>query len=380
LCVVRAGRDRPGGAALDKKFEFVDPSIKMNMNYHSATNILAFHTMDCGKKKTRALGLCSGGLDSILAGLVLRGQGIDVVWISFETPFFDAEKARAAAAQTGIELIVKDITDRYLPMLAAPPAGYGQFVNPCMDCHALMFRIAGEMMEEIGADFLFSGEVVGQRPMSQVKPSLRYVEKRSGYDGYILRPLSAKNLPMTPMEEKGLVDRDQLCDFSGRSRKPQMALAKQLAITDYPAPAGGCLLTDAGFAGRLKDLMAHRRKWLRRELDLLKYGRHLRLDAGTKLVMGRNKAENEQIARLYDPDADARLRMNQMAGPLGVILESSSGACIRQAAAICAGYSKAAGDQPAEVEVTLPGEDARVISVVPVNPEIASQWMILPCR
>ncbi|MFW6284018.1 MAG: tRNA 4-thiouridine(8) synthase ThiI, partial [Desulfosalsimonas sp.] len=227
------------------------------MNHCSVTNRLAFHSTDGGKKKPGALGLCSGGLDSILAGLVLRRQGIDVVWISFETPFFDAEKARAAAGQTGIELIVKDITDRYLPMLAAPPAGYGQFVNPCMDCHALMFRIAGEMMAQTGADFLFSGEVLGQRPKSQVKSALRYVEKRSGFDGYILRPLSAKKLPVTAMEQQGLVDREALLDFSGRSRKPQMALAKSFGVTDYPAPAGGCLLTDPGFSKRLEDLMTH---------------------------------------------------------------------------------------------------------------------------
>jgi tRNA-specific 2-thiouridylase len=355
-------------------------TVKINMNHCSSGNNPDSHTTNPGEKKIRALGLCSGGLDSILAGLVLRRQGVEVVWISFETPFFNAEKARAASVQTGIELIVRDITDRYLPMLADPPAGYGRFVNPCMDCHALMFRIAGEMMAGIGADFLFSGEVVGQRPMSQVKSSLRYVEKRSGFDGLILRPLSARKLPVTPMEEQGLVDRQQLCDFSGRSRKPQMAMAEFFGITDYPAPAGGCLLTGAVFGGRLKDLMAHRDRLTRRELELLKYGRHLRLEPGARLVVGRNKDENEQIARLYDPDADTRIRLHRMAGPLGLVVHDSAPSATEQAAAICAGYSKAPRNQPVETEVTPPGQQARVIPVIPVDPEFTSQWSILPCR
>jgi len=210
------------------------------------------------KKNVKGLGLCSGGLDSILAALVLREQGIDVEWIAFETPFFSADKARKASFNHGISLIVKDITKRYMPMLKNPKCGYGKNMNPCMDCHALMFRIAGEMMQETESDFLFSGEVMGQRPMSQNKNSLRYVEKNSGYDGYILRPLSAKVLPETPMELNGLVDREKLCDFSGRSRKPQMALAKQFGVVDYPAPAGGCLLTDGGYARKKSRLL----KWI----------------------------------------------------------------------------------------------------------------------
>jgi tRNA U34 2-thiouridine synthase MnmA/TrmU len=194
----------------------------------------------------RALGLCSGGLDSMLSALVLRRQGIHVEWISFETPFFSADKARRAANQTGIPLHVQDITDEYLVMLQAPPAGFGKNMNPCMDCHALMFRKAGFFMQAHGFDFLFSGEVLGQRPMSQTAPSLRYVEKHSGFDGKILRPLSARRLPETDMERQGLVDRNRLLDLSGRSRKPQMALAAEFGIGAYPSPAGGCLLTDPG--------------------------------------------------------------------------------------------------------------------------------------
>lgn len=198
------------------------------------------------RNNVKALGLCSGGLDSMLAGLVLREQGIQVHWVSFETPFFSAAKARRASEMTGIPLTVQPIYPIYMQMLLDPPAGYGRYMNPCMDCHSLMFRLAGEMMRERGFDFLFSGEVLGQRPMSQKKPSLRYVEKHSGFDGLILRPLSAKLLPETIPEKEGLVDRDRLLDITGRSRKRQIDLAQQFGITNYPAPAGGCLLTDIG--------------------------------------------------------------------------------------------------------------------------------------
>lgn len=336
--------------------------------------------MDSDKRKPRALGLCSGGLDSILAGLVLRQQGIDVIWVSFETPFFDSRKARAAAEKTGIKLIVKDITDRYLPMLINPRAGYGQFMNPCMDCHALMFKIAGEMMAETGADFLFSGEVLGQRPMSQVKSSLRYVEKHSGFDGLILRPLSAKKLPVTSMEKQGMVDREKLFDFSGRSRKLQMAMAQLFGITDYPAPAGGCLLTDVGFTRRLKDLMVHGSELNRRELELLKYGRHFRLDPGAKLIVGRNKEENEKMLMFYDPCLDSRIVLKNIPGPLGIIVFDTSLKAVKKAAAICAGYSRAPRLTPVETEVTPPGAESRVISVIPMEPEISGKWMILSCR
>ena len=166
--------------------------------------------MNSNHKKIRGLGLCSGGLDSMLSGLVLRLQGVEVEWITFETPFFGSDKARKASRETGIPLTIVDIADRYLPMLINPPCGYGKHMNPCLDCHALMFNIAGRMMRDRGFDFLFSGEVLEQRPMSQTRPSLRYVEKHSGFNGYILRPLCAKKLPETIPEIKGMIKREHL--------------------------------------------------------------------------------------------------------------------------------------------------------------------------
>ena len=177
-------------------------------------------------KKVKALGLMSGGLDSILACLLLREQGIEVSGVCFETPFFGAAKARKAAEQYDIPLIVKNIFAEYMPMLTHPNVGYGRNMNPCMDCHSLMFKLAGQVMEAEGFDFLFSGEVLGQRPMSQTKTSLQYVLKHSNYADKILRPLSALRLAETEMERTGLVDRTRLGDMQGRSRKPQQEIGR----------------------------------------------------------------------------------------------------------------------------------------------------------
>ncbi|MCP4688756.1 MAG: tRNA 4-thiouridine(8) synthase ThiI [Desulfobacterales bacterium] len=311
-------------------------------------------------EKIKALGLCSGGLDSILAGLVLRRQGIHVEWITFETPFFSAEKARQAAKQTGIPLTEAPITPVYLEMLKNPNCGYGKHMNPCMDCHALMFRLAGEKMESDGFHFLFSGEVLAQRPMSQTRPSLRYVEKHSGRDGYILRPLSARKLPETIPEQKGWVDREALLDLAGRSRKPQIRLAEEFGVTHYPAPAGGCLLTDAGFCRRLKDLFDHQETFTEAELHLLKHGRHFRLDSQSKIVVGRTKTDNENIHALYDPDADVMLKTMGWPGPIVLAPNGGVKSALLLAAAICAGYTKAPKDAPAEVRISSPGKQEHV--------------------
>lgn len=330
-------------------------------------------------KTVKALGLCSGGLDSILSALILHKQAIEVEWVTFKTPFFSPDSAIKASKQTGISLIVKDITDIYMDMLKAPPAGYGKNMNPCMDCHSLMFNQAGGIMRENGYDFLFSGEVVGQRPMSQNKNSMNYVENHSGFKGEILRPLSAKILPETMMEKKGIVDRENLCGISGRSRKMQIQMAKEFGITDYPPPAGGCLLTDKNFSRRLKDLMVVQKSYSKRDLYLLRHGRHLRLDDKIKIVVGKSEHDNNKIEKMYKPDRDILLRHSFLAGPLVLIPDGATLntdiETIRKAGEICAGYTKAGYGESAQILV-VERHKQNEFSVYAVDPNTFQNLMI----
>ena len=326
-------------------------------------------------KPVRALGLCSGGLDSILSGLVLREQGIDVAWVTFETPFFNAAKARKASKMTGIPLTVRPIYDVYMKMLKNPPAGYGKFMNPCMDCHALMFKLAGEMMQDNGYDFLFSGEVLGQRPMSQNKSSLGYVEKHSGFKGYIVRPLSAKNLPETIPEKEGLVDRDRLLDIAGRGRSRQIQLADKFGVTDYPAPAGGCLLTDKNFSNRLRDLFEHQDQCTEAELHLLKHGRNFRLNPETKLIVGKTEKDNQNILKYHNPAADTVIDVKDHPSPIALVPHGAKKESIHLAAAICTGYSKAPKLSPVDVVVKTP-KRKKTIQVIAILPGDVARMLL----
>jgi tRNA U34 2-thiouridine synthase MnmA/TrmU len=323
----------------------------------------------------RALGLTSGGLDSILSALVLRDQGVEVTWVNFKTPFFGSDKARRSACMTGIPLLVKNITSTYVEMLRNPNCGYGGNMNPCLDCHTLMFQLAGSIMKKEGFDFLFSGEVLGQRPMSQTKPSLRYVEKNSGFEGYIVRPLSAKRLTPTIAEQEGLVDRERLLDMTGRGRKEQIKLAETFGITDYPAPAGGCLLTDVGFSRRLRDLFGHEQSYEERDFELLKYGRHFRLDDQHKAIVGRTKEDNRQIWRHVDPQKDITLHMADMASPTVLIPGSAREEIIHESARLCASYSKAREGAQARVSVKG-GRGSKLLTVLVVPREIYAKRLI----
>jgi len=327
------------------------------------------------QKQIRALGLCSGGLDSMLAGLVLREHGIAVEWVTFETPFFSSRKARDASRTAGIPLTVKPIFAEYIQMLRDPNCGYGRNMNPCLDCHALRFRLAGKMMREQGFDFLFSGEVLGQRPMSQTRPSLRYVEKNSGFEGYILRPLSAKRLPETIPEKNGWVDRELLYDFAGRGRKAQIELAKRFGITDYPAPAGGCLLTDKGYSRRLKDLFDYQQTCTEAQLHLLRYGRHFRLSPQTKLIVGRTAKDNEELLYFHDPTQDAVIDIRNRPSPTALVTGNLSNELIFLGASVCAGYSKAPRLAPVEAVVITP-QGQKTIIVLPIAPEDVKKKMI----
>lgn len=323
---------------------------------------------------TKALGLMSGGLDSSLAAMTLMRQGIEVTGISFVTPFFNAEKAKTAAEQLGHPLIVADIGDVHLEMVKTPKYGYGRNMNPCIDCHALMFRLAGQTMASEGFDFLFSGEVLGQRPMSQNANALRSVANLSGFPDRVLRPLSARLLPVTPMEETGLVDREQLLDIQGRSRKRQQALAEAWGYSNYPPSAGGCLLTEEGFSNQLRDLLDHNPQASVADVELLKAGRQFRLSATAKLVLGRNRADNEALQDLAKPD-QIRMRCKNFSGPLGIFCGTASAEELQRAAAIVASYGK--GKDEAEVEVLCNAEQEEFTLNVPPMPRETSRQLIL---
>jgi tRNA U34 2-thiouridine synthase MnmA/TrmU len=228
------------------------------------------------KDKIKAVALFSGGLDSILAVKLIQEQGIEVRGVNFKTPFFGLSKTFAVIKNIDIDLEIIDITQELLEILRNPKHGFGKNMNPCIDCHSLMFKKAGEYMIKIGASFIISGEVLGERPMSQNRNSLNIIKRESGFEGRILRPLSALLLAETIPEKEGLVDRSKLLDISGRSRKRQMELAAKMGIDDYPSPAGGCKLTEPAFSKRLRDLFTQDSFSLE-DIELLKLGRHFRL-------------------------------------------------------------------------------------------------------
>ena len=242
--------------------------------------------------KARGLSLMSGGLDSQLAVKVLQHAGAEVEGVCFSTPFFDCTSARKAATALGVELHVIDFTDDEIKLIENPPHGFGGAMNPCIDCHATMIRRAGELMAKLGYDFVSTGEVMGQRPMSQNKQALGVVEKSSGMKGRLVRPLSAKLLEPTIPELEGKLDRERLLDISGRSRERQIKLAEELGIRDYPSPAGGCKLTEDGFSRKLRDLMEHEGLGNREMVELLIVARRFRLPGGTSVILGRDQNEN----------------------------------------------------------------------------------------
>ena len=233
-----------------------------------------------------------------------------------------------------------NVTEEFLRVVENPKHGYGRGMNLCLDCRILMLRKAREYMEEAGASFLITGEVLGQRPMSQYRAAMTLIEAESGLAGLVVRPLCAGLLEPSLPERRGWIDRDRLLSLSGRSRKPQMALAREVGIRGYPCPAGGCLLTDKEFAARLRDLLTHEGELSVREVSLLKVGRHCRLSDRTRLVVGRNEPENERMDGLIR-DGDTVLEVGGVPGPTAVVRGSAGMRELEVAAAIAARYTRA---------------------------------------
>ncbi|MBU3964545.1 tRNA 4-thiouridine(8) synthase ThiI [Patescibacteria group bacterium] len=268
-------------------------------------------------KKAKALVLLSGGLDSILTAKLLLEQKIEVEALVFKSCFFDSKQAEITAKKLGIKLRIIDFSKKHFEMVKNPKYGYGKNMNPCIDCHALMLKYAKEIMTKEAFDFVATGEVLGERPMSQNKQALQLIEKQSGLKGYLLRPLSAKLLEPTIAEQKGIIDRDNFLAIKGRSRKEQLALAKKWKIDWFPAPSGGCLLTDSCFSEKLKDLIKNNNNPDVSDINLLKIGRHF-WDDKVKIIIGRNHQENLELKEAGKKN-DILLEMKEPAGPTALI-------------------------------------------------------------
>ncbi len=303
-----------------------------------------------GQRK-KVVALLSGGLDSQLAVKMMKKQGFEVSAVAIKTPFCDFDcgrgfgfEIRERADDLNVNLKTVYLGDEYIEMLKNPKHGFGSGMNPCIDCRAMMFKAAKKHMEEIGAEFIISGEVLGQRPMSQHAPALKTIEKEAGLEGKIVRPLSAALLPCTEPEKNNLIKRENLGMIRGRSRKKQLMLAKEYEIEDPPNAGGGCLLTDPAFAKRAKDLFKHVDTPTTNDIDLLKVGRHFRLDEKTKLIIGRNKGENE-IIRALALSNDILLEAKEYVGPTSLLRGVDAESHVKMSAAVTLRYSDAPKDQ-----------------------------------
>lgn len=316
----------------------------------------------------KAVVLFSGGLDSILACCLMLEQKIEVIALNFLNPFNPAPKKgeryqpQKMSQLLKIPLKIVPLGQDYINLIKNARYGYGAGMNPCLDCRIYTFTLARNFMEQIGADFVVTGEVLGERPMSQHRQAMDLIEKKSGLYGRLLRPLSARLLMPNVPELNGLVERYQLLAIQGRSRKPQLALAAKFGIRGYPNPAGGCLLTDKTFTPRLRDAFKHGEDSLR-EIKLLKIGRHFRLGSGKKVIVGRNEYENKIIKNLATA-SDILLQPLEIAGPTVIILKPESDEDLITAAGICARYSD--GKKLPRVKIVYLNQ---IITVPPLNEE-----------
>ena len=297
--------------------------------------------------KIKALALVSGGLDSLLAAKLIKDQGVEVIGVHFKIPFCKLD-IRKSLPDIGIKLLELDLGADFLSLLKNPRYGFGSNMNPCIDCKILMFTKAKELLPELKADFIVTGEVLGQRPMSQNKQALRLIKQRSGLDDLLLRPLSAQFFSPSLAEREGWVSRDKLLNFNGRIRTPQMQLAKKLGISKYANPAGGCLLTDPCFSKRLKELLQHEELSLD-NLALLKMGRHFRIEQKSRLVVGRDEGENRLLGQLAKPGDYLFSPQKDLAGPTSLARGSMTRELIFLSSQITSAYCDTIGLKDMEV-------------------------------
>ena len=325
-------------------------------------------------QKGRGLCLLSGGLDSQLAICLLREQGLHVEAVVFSSPFFKIAAAKQAAENLKVKLHIVNFTHDILELVKHPPNGFGGALNPCIDCHARMIKRAGELMTGWGFDFVATGEVLNQRPMSQNRRSLGIVEHDAALNGRLLRPLCALLLEPTPVEAEGIVDRSRLLGLNGRSRKPQMELATRYGMKEYPSPAGGCLLTESGFCRKLADVRDNEGLDNERLVWLLLHGRHFRLPGGAKCVAGRDSRDNGALKKAQ-VEGDVLLYTVNVPGPTLLIPCGAGEEDLARAAGICAAY----GDHGERAEVTVRivrGDKAEERAVAPLPKEQFLGWML----
>lgn len=313
----------------------------------------------------RAIALLSGGLDSTLSVIIMRRQGIEVTGVTFLTHFgcniSDSSSCSTDSSHNarkfGFGVKLCHLSERFIEIVKNPRYGHGRNMNPCIDCRVLMLREAKELMRLTGADFIITGEVLGQRPMSQRKETFPLIDRESELEGYVLRPLSGRLLKPTIAEINGLVKRDGLYAMSGRSRKPQIALAKEFGLTDYPAPAGGCLLTEPNYSYRLRELLKNTPSPSLNDLNLLRLGRHFRLHSGLKAIVGRDEHENERLEGLSGK-TDCLMKVESFGSPLCLLKGTGAETTeddILISASICARYSDAKHLKEVEVKVIKQG-------------------------
>jgi tRNA-specific 2-thiouridylase len=324
----------------------------------------------------KALALLSGGLDSTLAVKVMLDLGIAVEALNFTSPFCTCtgknsgckSEAVRVADEFKIPIKVMHKGVKYLEIVRNPQHGYGKGMNPCIDCRIFLLKKAKEYMAECGAHFVFTGEVLGQRPMSQRRDTLQVIERESGLAGLLLRPLSAQHFKPTIPELEGWVDRKKLLSIQGRSRKEQIQLAADLDVTNYPCPAGGCLLTELSFISKVKDVFDHCDRLDLRDFSLLKLGRHFRIGDRTKVIIGRDEAENNMLEHIAQPD-EAAMRWLDGSGPLGLVTGMIDASLLKTAAEIILHYTKAEKGLAGAIKVVSNSEETNLSVLNNLEPD-----------
>ncbi|MFC1454871.1 NFACT RNA binding domain-containing protein [Candidatus Undinarchaeota archaeon] len=321
----------------------------------------------------KAIGLVSGGLDSTLAVKLVQAQGIEVVGVNFITPFTSSpETAERISKELGIEVRAMYADEDYVELLKKPAHGFGKNMNPCIDCRAYYLKKAKKIADAIEADFIFTGEVLGQRPMSQQRGSMNAVEKTTGLEGKIVRPMCAKLLPESEAEKKGLIDREKLLDIEGRTRRRQLELVEKMGIEKYETPAGGCLLTEVVISKRLRDLLRHKPDVKLNEMWILKFGRHFRVGEN-KIIVGRNKEDNEKLME-FKLDEDYWLEVQEVGSPIVILQGPKTEDSIETAAKFAAKYSDSE-EESVKVDYWI-GEEKKGIEVAPFKIDEIERFII----